>query len=398
MLLLTFTLQDPEPTTPPQDKPVLQAIGIDQLVLGGEVRLRWESRDPLPPTRSGNSRSDGSGRFRLHLDAAVDEHLSAFVQFQQSVLDEGDTSRSFLHQGYASLKGVASAFDLQVGRFEMQYGNQRMISPLDWSQIARAWDGARAVFASADGQWQGDLFWTRPVEDQVMNVPDGEFGGLYGQWNGAPIAVDGYILRRNQAVLDDYTIGALVDGGPGELTWNVEAAVQVGDHGPLDAFAYAFAGRLDWHFQGENGASLGVGYELASGDSDPTDGDSGTFFRLFNFDHAYQGYADIVIWQNVQDFVLRSWWPVGNGWGVSGDVHFLNLANEDDALYTGLGGAGAVATGSDSHVGTEVDVTLRGTFLNRLEIWTGVAQFFAGDAIANDDDQLWVFAQAGIRF
>ncbi|TAH36422.1 MAG: hypothetical protein EYC70_11530 [Planctomycetota bacterium] len=397
LLALLTPPQDP-PTTVPEEKPVLQSIGIEKLVLGGDIRLRWESHDPLPPVRNASSRSEGTGRFRVHLDATFDENLSGFVQFQETVLDQGGQSESFLHQGYGTLHNVLDTIEVQVGRFEMQYGNQRMISPLDWSQVGRAWDGARAVLATGDGRWQGDLFWTSPVENQVNNAPDSEFGGLYGQWNGAPLSVDGYVLRRNAMGLDDYTVGALVDGGPGTLTWNAEAAVQVGDHGPLDAFAYAVAGRLDWNFQGADGARVGLGYELASGDEDPSDGDSGTFFRLFNFDHAYQGYADIVVWQNIQDLVVRSWWPLGNGWGISGDVHWLNLASEDDALYTGVGGAGAVASGTDGNVGTEIDVTLRGSFLNRLEIWTGVAQFFAGDAIQNGADQTWIFVQATLPF
>lgn len=384
----------------PQEGVAVHAPGIEKLEIGGEARLRWESRDPVPPVTGGLSESDAIGRFRVHLDATVDELLSGFVQFQETVMSQGTPSADFLRQGFLYLRDIYEILDLQAGRFEMSYGNQRMVSPLDWSPVGRAWDGVRAV-ARRD-QWQADLFYTQPVEGMaVAPGADQTFAALYGQWNGNPVSVDAYVFRRQETgVFADFTWGALVDGAHDSLSWNVEGALQTGDHGTLSAGGYAVAARVDWTFE-EGGPKVGLGYELASGDSDPADGDDDTFRRLFNFDHAWQGYMDLVVWQNVQDIVVRGWIPVGAGWGVSGDVHLLSLAENNDFIYTGNGFpavGGVVAPTADDTIGTEVDVTLRGKLSEKLDVWAGVGQLFAGDAIPAGDDQTWVFVQGTLAF
>lgn len=376
--------------------PVVHAPGIDSLELGGQLRFRWEDRDHIPPVKNAPSDHMNLGRGRVHLKATVDEVWDAFVQFQESIGGLGSPSADTVHQLYGRYAGFDELV-LQAGRFEMLYGNQRMISPLDWSNTGRAWDGVRVQFGR--DEWSLDGFFTQPVLGQGATNADTDFAGLYGSWQGEPVQIDLYALRRRDpvAAIEDMTIGGLVEGDLADnLTFDVELAVQSGDHGVLDAGGTALAAGIDWTFEG--GATVGLGYELASGDDNPGDGNDDTFLPLFNFDHYYQGHQDIVVWRNVQDIIIRGSLPVDEGWKLIGAIHLLSRAEGTDALYTGMGGRGAVAKGTDEAIGTEVDVSLKGKLTDQVALWTGVSQFLAGDGIRNGEDQLWLFVQIVFNF
>ncbi|HEX9793365.1 MAG TPA: alginate export family protein [Planctomycetota bacterium] len=379
------------------DGAVLRAPGLESLELGGQLRLRFESRDPAPPTTAGRSMSNGSARIRLHLDAVLDDTFGAFVQFQESIASQGSVSMSSVRQAVGRARGLADGrLDLEAGRMELNYGMQRMISPLDWSQTGRAWDGGRAIFR--EGEIRADLFWTQAVQNQGAPYGGVDFGGVYAQWAGDPITVDVYALRRRDEMIgvSDTTLGALLRGAYDGWNWHAEGASQSGDHGPLDAGGYAVAAGIEHVFR--CGSRLGARYELASGDADPTDGQDDTFRLLFDFGHAYQGHADIVRWQNLQDIVVTASVPAGGGFDVHSDLHLLSLHERADALYPGAGAAGATASGSASDLGTEVDVYVKGPLGDSVAMWAGVSQFFAGDALAAGDDQTWIFVQGVLSF
>lgn len=397
---------------------VVATPSIDRLEIGGQLRARYETRDPLPPTTTGTSRSTTGGRVRVHFDATVNEHVQAFVQIQQTVLNQANASTTYLRQAWGRVTGLFEGWaDVQVGRMELQYGNQRMISPLDWSFVARAWDGVRVTVGGGDDlPWQLDGFWTQVVNGQGARHGNNDFGGLYLTWDSDVVGVDAYIFKRRDGVtssanpifpdlggavaVDDYTLGALVDGAIEGFQWNVEVAAQSGDHvvggTVLDAGGTALAAGLDYAF--DDGLRIGVGYELASGDNNPADGNDDTFRRLFNFDHYWQGFQDIVVWQNLEDIVLRASYPVTEEWTLTGDVHILSLAEENGFLFTGGGGAGVVQAPGSSDIGTEVDLTIKGELFDSVQVWTGVSQFFAGDAIASNDDQTWAFLMLTLPF
>ncbi|MFQ5750288.1 MAG: hypothetical protein ACE5H3_12680, partial [Planctomycetota bacterium] len=94
------------PFRPSADEPYRQggvvttAAGIDKLELGGQIRLRTETRDVAPPVKGAPSMSTQLGRFRLHLDTQVDEMVGGYLELQESVSSLGNASTSSLHQAY----------------------------------------------------------------------------------------------------------------------------------------------------------------------------------------------------------------------------------------------------------------------------------------------------------
>ena len=374
--------------------PVLVAPGIESLTIGGQLRFRVESRDPFPPVDGAPSESVQLGRIRVNLDARFDENLSAFVELQESLASQGATSTSLLHQAFANLNNLfEGSFDVQVGRFEMVYGNQRMVSPLDWSNLGRAWDGVRLVRRGES--YQFDAFATQPAGPPHVTALDSQddFYGLYLSLFFEWFDADFYAFKRQlMAGFDDYTYGALLEGAVEQLSWSVEGAFQSGDHGALDASGFAVAARADADVG--SGFQLGAGYELATG----ADGNDDAFVPLYNFSHAYQGHQDLVAWSNLQDVVVRSRYAVDDQWNVHGDLHFLSKHEDNDVVRFGPGAAGAASVAGQGDIGTEIDLYLKGKMGSQTSVWVGVSRFFAGDAILNGDDQLWYFVQAAFDF
>ena len=358
------------------------APSVDSLKIAGTFRLRGEGRSPEV---SGTSR-EYLARVRLNFDIQVDDFIGAFIEFQNST-EAGAESDSDLHQAYATLSDLFNLVDLQVGRFEMQYGNQRMVSPLDWSNTGRAWDGAR--FQHNGSEYTFDVFITKPVENQGGSLnTNRNFSGAYYERKFAEIDTDWYLFSRQDGGRDDYTLGFLLEGEVEGYSWDAELAAQFGDaDAGVDAGGLAFALRADTKVAGD--WKIGLGYEYASGDTNTADGDDDGFAPLFDFGHAYHGNQDLLIWNNLSDFVIRTAAPIDDNWNWYGDLHIFYQAEEE------------VATGED-YLGLEVDLGLKGYIGQNVLFWGGVSQFIAGDTNqingALNEDETWVFAQVGLRF
>ncbi len=376
----------------------VQASGIESLTIGGQLRFRADQRDPITPVTGMEADSSQSARLRLGVDAKLNSNTQVFLQLQGSIMADGDgqgvASAGSVHQAYGKMTNLFEMVDAQIGRFEMKYGNQRMVSPLDWSNTGRAWDGLR--LSRTGENYSVDLFTTQPVADQgaPAGATNQEFHGLYFEYDMEQFQLDLYgFHRRRGAMWADDTFGFLLEGDYDELGWEIEFATQTGDHGAMDAAGKALAVGVDYDLGGD--ITIGVGLEHASG----ADGNDDRFVPLYHFGHAYNGHQDIVTWSNLNDLVFRSKFPINQDWNLHGDIHLLSKAEDTDAVQFGGGAGGATtAAGTDSDIGTEIDLYLKGKMAKNVSVWTGVSSFTAGDAIATGDDQLWAFFQVVFDF
>jgi len=371
-----------QPAIAQQAELPVTAPSVDSFKIAGTFRLRGEGR---VPDVSGTSR-DYQARVRLNFDVQVDDFIGAFIEFQNST-SVGDASEFDLHQAYATLSDLFNIVDLQLGRFEMKYGNQRMVSPLDWSNTGRAWDGAR--FQHNDSDYTIDLFITKPVENQGASAnADRGFSGVYYERKLGEMDTDWYLFSRQDGERDDYTLGFLLEGEVEGYSWETELAAQFGDADVgVDAGGFAFALRADTKVYGD--WKVGIGYEYASGDTDPTDGKDDGFAPLFDFTHAYHGNQDLVVWNNLSDFVIRTAAPIDDNWNWYGDMHVFYQAEKE------------VSSGGD-YLGLELDFGLKGYIGQNVLFWGGLSQFIAGDTDqingSLNEDETWAFAQVGLRF
>jgi hypothetical protein len=178
------------------------------------------------------------------------------------------------------------------------------------------------------------------------------------------------------------TLGLRCWGKPKETSfdYDVEAAYQTGEFGDQDIGAWMVASEAGyapsfcplhsrWY----------VGYDYASGDEDPTDGDLGTFNQLFPLGHAFFGFIDLIGRQNVQSYnVGVSAKPVPCV-TVRIDGQIFERAENTDAVYNAGGGVSRAGASDECSIGREIDLLVKWDANKRTSVLVGFSRFFAGD-------------------
>lgn len=396
------------------------------LSLGGQARLRAESFSNFNWAPA-NDDAYLLSRFRAHADLHVGEHFRAFAEMKSAHSTDRDLpgGRRTLDVDSVDIQnlfvdvrvpiGENASVTVRPGRQELLFGRQRLVSPLDWANTRRTFEGVDVIVAV--DTWRIHGFWTRPVEVRKyeLNRRDDD-QAFYGVYAATPIAdtriaLDLYWLglERDNAtfggVMGDesrQTIGARVGGpiGAGGFDFDVEAAGQFGRHAGRDIRAFMVTAETGYFFDAPWRPRIEVGVDYASGDGDPTDGKVGTFNQLFPLGHAFLGYADMIGRQNIIDvragFSVRPTSTIT----ISLDGHAFWRADRDDALYNVGGGvARAAAPGASREVGQEIDLTLNFAPARGWQLMMGYSRFFAGDFIDDTGPKSDVhFAFASVQF
>jgi hypothetical protein len=285
----------------------------------------------------------------------------------------------------------------RAGRQELQFGKQRLVSPLDWANTRRTFDGFRGILKQ--GNWRVDGFWTRFVRIQKysfnQNDSGTDFFGLYATGKLlAKLAVDLYWLGldRNSSVWGGVrgeelrqTLGTHWGGPIGDtsLDFDLETAYQFGHHATRDIRAFMFASQLGYQRSDLPGTPrLTFGFDYASGDKNPADAKVNTFNQLFPLGHAYLGFIDVVGRQNIIDLHPGLSFKPKNPFTIRFDWHFFWRANVNDAFYNAGGG---IVRGADPllsrRLGSEMDWTVQYR-MNRHTVFTlGYSHFSPGPFI-----------------
>lgn len=428
----------------------LKRIAISEKVwlsFGGDARLRWEY---LNGANFDRANEDGYLLYRSfqHADLHLGPHWRVFAQGRFSGIgrrdlpggnrealdyDKGDLWNAFVEAKYP-LGGLTGT--LRAGRIELQYGKQRLVSPLDWSNNRRIFEGAVLQLAGPDAHWELDAFLTRPVvidgDRFTWNEGDKDraFAGLYYTRKlGEPgrHAIDAYLFYQQRAAPlvsreDLYTLGARVHGPiAAGLAYDVEAAGQFGRRvvdnrffdDTLDIAAYFVSAELRYTFADTWGKPyLLLGLDYASGDGDPTDRRVETFNQLYPLGHAYFGYIDTVARQNIQAARLGGGITlVPQKVTAAADFHFFGRAAGADGLYS-AGGAlargpavttpgGRVVAARHKTLGRELDLTLQYRISRHLTATAGYSRFFTGGFLGEtgvSDNTDFVYAEMEMTF
>ncbi|MHC4797156.1 MAG: alginate export family protein, partial [Planctomycetota bacterium] len=90
------------------------------------------------------------------------EGISAWVEDRDATPIPVPEDRFDIHQMFIDLRflGQDVPLTLRFGRQELQYGKQRLISPLDWANVRRTWDGVKVFWQ--DENWNIDTWYVRP--------------------------------------------------------------------------------------------------------------------------------------------------------------------------------------------------------------------------------------------
>lgn len=415
-LLLSLALS--QAPAPPAAAPPPPPASPPQVEVKGEVRARGEllrelDLNPAVRTTAAPNALDGEQvllRTRVGVLLRATPWLRLYGQLQDArAFGEEATPTTLLgnvdlHQGYLELGDPdALPVTLKVGRFELAYGDSRLVGAGAWGHPSRAFDGAVLRVTPVKGL-SVDGFWTRlhadPRASSTRSYGD-DFAGVYATWGGLPLGLtlDAYTLAlydRGGAAADGtarlpgggdsllFTPGVRADLKPvSGLHLNAEAALQRGTRGALDVAAWAVHAAADYTFASVPLAPrLLVGYDGASGDADPGDTTWGTFENLFPTNHNAYGMADLASWRNLSDV----WGGVGveplAGLTAQAALHWLARAESADTFYRDntqpLFPRATAAAVTDDDVGTELDLLVAWQAGKNLNVQLGWAHVWGG--------------------
>jgi hypothetical protein len=390
------------------------------LTIGGEVRGRLNSLtntrfDSFPRTQDTNFEH----REFIHFDLRYKKLFRVFFQGINAMIEDNDLpllpvseNRFDFHQLFADLRvlGEDVPLTLRVGRQEILYGKQRMMSPLDWSNTRRRFDGVKLFWQSE--KFDADVFYLRPFAPVSIDLRPNEtqnrkpdeyreeqhFYGLYTTYKGIPNhGIDTYFLalrdtgdfanaNGNTGDLSLYTLGSRFWGNTGDWDYDTELAGQWGKFAGDTIHAWSWAADTGYTFKDLPWSPrIGAGFDFATGDQNPKDNTHDTFNQFFPLGHAYLGYLDLVGRQNIVAQNVNLTFKPHKQLVANIAWHTFWVDEVRDALYNagGIPGRRAPGGGAGHEVGHELDVTLNWTIDVHQSLVFGYSHFWDSDFITD---------------
>ena len=425
-------------TKPPEKKDAFDAVKYARpadgwhVTFGGSFRLRMES-DWNKFLKGPPVESDDIFRPRAYLNLEIghEKDFRWYAEIRAAETESSDRSipalyhddpdfQNFFFEGTIASKTPHSV-TIRLGRQEMLFGAQRLISPLDWSSTRRTFDGLQVIAKSK--RTKTSLFVTHPVDHEPHGIdsPIDEqwFWGVYSTIKPK----DGHVVDVYAIIQDDdrdkFTseVGAVMGGleretfgarydyqGKNGLRAETEWGYQRGHISTDDLSAYFGSATIGWQWKDAPWRSkLTGGFDIASGDEDPSDGERETFDPMFPLGHAYFGHIDLVGRSNVTAArVQYEAWPM-KGMRWESTFHRFWLNDGHDALYDASSKSirrdPTSAAGND--VGYEIDSLISYTFKTHHTVSFEATYWWSGDFIENTghpNDAWWVWAAYEFKF
>ncbi len=377
---------------------------------GGEFRYRL--MDEAPARLTAVNDNYHLLRTRVYGDLWYRDRLRFYLEFHDNhsfgndlpprPIDINPTDFLNLFADIKVLERFGAPGYVRIGRQELLYGSQRLISTLDWATTRRTFQGVKAFWQRE--KWDLDLFWVKPVPADPNLLDwwdlDQNFFGLWATYKPKKGTVrDFYVLNLHQN--RPVATGPQGTGGfyyttygtrwagdkDGEWLYDIEAMAQTGIRANAGVAAFATTTGLGYRAKSlRMTPTAWIYYDYASGTPDPSiNGTSRTFNQLFPFGHYYLGYLDLVGRQNIRDvnahFVVYPLPFVT----CQFQYHHLTLASAQDALYNAAGvpirqdPTGA----SGRHVGDEFDFLVNVHINRHHEVLSGFSYLVPGAFLRN---------------
>jgi hypothetical protein len=411
----------------PKAEPQAGPAAAPPYTVSGEIRFRGEldGRSFVPGTRTlGYSLL----RSRVNLQVSPTEDTRILVQVQDSRVfgagnptmnrgtQDGMSKAIDFHQAYFSVAGLFSeSFSAKIGRQELVYGKQRLLSNSNWNNVGTTFDAA--VVQWDPGPFTADLIISKLVGSQTTTLAE-NLRGLYvvtaiNQQHKADLFVlqdDNTVpLTRGpaagQSKLNRITGGVnLYSRGP-EWDYNAELILQRGRisvvdslaRASIDAFLYSIAG--GYTFDPESKLRLGFLYTILSGDDRPKDETSRTFVSLFASTHTYFGYMDFfpktLPDYGLRDLALSVSANIGTSTSLATDLHYFSL----DRGMTVAATSGENV--SERSLGYELDITATHKYSSSVSLNGGIGVFVPEGAMRCAKDcatSYWAYLMTTVSF
>ena len=303
----------------------------DDLMIGtgGEYRNRYDTENNS--RLSGKANTYDLNRLRVFADVWYRDDIRFYAEFIDAQLTPQTLAPLGNDRSYADILNMfvdvkvwsieGDSVYARLGRQELLFGSQRLISPLDWANTLRTFDGARLYYRTEN--FDVDVFWAKPVipnaNHELSSSDDHQnLAGLWTTYRPAKDQVlDLYYLYFNNedspAVAKANDVGSLTpitakmkfqtydvntlgyryaanfDG----ILFDSENILQVGNRGSTDICAGSTTTGLGLNLKDVPlNPTFWAYYDFATGSN--TVGGSNTFNQLYPFGHYYLGWMDYV--------------------------------------------------------------------------------------------------------
>lgn len=297
---------------------------------------------------------------------------------------------------------------VRVGRQELLYGAERLISPLDWANTRRTFEGAKLMLA--EGDWKVDGFYTHFVPVLPYELDEADYDqpvyGVYSTYAGwkdktVDLYYIGYDNQHNgDPIVSDFslsTFGSRLFATHGEWLYEAEGGVQIGRQSGLgldqDA-GFGTAGIGKKYPKHPWTPTIWFYYDYASGNF--PGGDFNRFNQLFPLGHKYFGFIDAVQRSNIEAPNVQLTMKPHKKWELlTWYWHFM--ANSGSDIIPSLGGTPIQST-SRTHFGDELDLLAKYIIGPRSNVLFGYSHFWRGDKILAPQDADFTYVQWELNF
>ncbi len=402
------------------------------LSTGGEIRYRFLKEDNRlrkgPPVAA----DFNQWRWRHYLDFKG-EHFRVYGEILDAesfdneapdqVIDKNELDIQNLFVDWKILEGDLGLHTLRIGRQELLYGRQRLVSPLDWGNTRRNFQGGKYILSGDD--YNFEAFLVHPVNtatgytsltdfDGALDKPERNiwFGGTYYSytgWENTVLDLYWMVLDTNRTArfhpdMQRHTVGSrwahlepvLDDAGQESRVWDFdfEGGVQAGVEQGTDVISGFWTGIVGhtWKKPRWTPRVSGLFY-YGSGTVDAL-GSNNTFYVMFPLGHAYWALSDNLSGQNLFDTALQFDLKPTKKTATTAAIHWFQLASSQDTAYN-VAGTAIGKPGNGTNLGTALDLYGYYAFNPNFDIQLGYSWFWFGSYIERtvprgDSTQLYV--------
>jgi Alginate export len=324
---------------------------------GGDIRYQYfwfENEDwgDAPEDRDGFVLT----RYLGHVDAHFGENFRAFAQLQTSLasgkesgISPVDENQLDLHQGFLEwtfFNKNQQSFFARIGRQELLYGSQRLISVREGPNSRQAFDAIKGHFQNT--RFQSDVFFSYTVtpKNKIFDDPffkGNKLWGFYTMIHNCSIFqnIDLYYLgiKKAESSFNDlianelrHSVGTRIWKKSGNWQYDFEGVYQWGKFGENNIAAWTISSNTAYLFSAKSPLKLGLKTEMISGDKWKEDGELNTFNPLFPRG-AYFGLAALIGPSNLFDLHPYFEWELPSHLTLQFDYDVFWRMSKNDGVY-----------------------------------------------------------------
>ena len=376
-----------------------QLMPLTLYSITGQIRHRGEidGRNFVP-----NSKALWFNLLRSRVNVSINptEEVKIFLQLQDSrVFGNGNSallrgtqdgmSKSIdFHQAYFAFDKIfSSMLSVKIGRMELSYGKQRLVSVANWNNVGIAFDAGLLQWKESD--FVIDVFSSKLAGTQTSTVSE-NFRGVYSVLKYfAPLTADVFLLYDDNTAgvlkgvdagkpkLQRYTSGVYVYGKNVPFDYDAELIFQNGSIGVTDTSARAslkaflYSGVIGYTINFANKLRTALLYTVFSGDENVKSGAYTAYNKLFEGTHAFYGMMDffpkVTPDNGLRDAAILGGMEILPNLAAAAEFHYF-------MLHKGML-INASSTAKEYQLGYEFDLTATHKYNSFVSINGGIGAF-----------------------